>query len=311
MKNNEELEYSREDFKKKLLAAFKFTIDFLNQHNLRWFVGGGTCIGTIRHKGLIPWDDDIDIFMPRDDYNELLLLQKELDCSDYEIISWKNGHSPSPFAKVIDKNTTLWELKYQPFVTGVFVDIFPMDLSDDDEETLLKQIREYDRYLNLYWSSISDYSIKDLFSLLRQKSMRYFGLGLMSYFTNCQKDYYLNILQTLEERHNRKNGKYYVLFAACFAYSYRKEIFKKEWFDDYLLMPFEGIEVRIPIGFDAYLTHVYGDYMELPPKEKRITRHYHYYLNLEERKTIDEIIDIKKKGRLIHSVLITVMCRFF
>ena len=294
MDSYKELSYDKEKFKRKLLTTFSFTIEFLNRHNLRWFVGGGTCIGTIRHKGLIPWDDDIDIFIPRDDYDRLLSLQAELDGTNYELISWNKSYVPDPFAKVVDKSTTLWEYKCQPFVIGVFIDIFPMDISDKDPKLLEKQIRQYDRCLTLYKSSISNYSFKDLLHLLWHKHLRFFTRGVLYFFTHYRKEYYYKKVKALDKEHNCKKGEYLVLFSACFAYKYRKEIFKKEWFDDYILMPFEGIEVRMPIGYDAYLTHVYGDYMQMPSEKDRITRHFHYYMNLEERKTIAEIREIKR-----------------
>lgn len=295
--------YSTEDsfgkeYVGKLLKTFEFTVEFLNKHNLRWFIGQGSCIGAIRHQGLIPWDDDIDLLMPREDYNILLSLQTELERTQYELVSWNNGHCPSPFAKMVDRNTTLWELKSQPFITGVFVDIFPMDLSDKTQSKIVSDLKRYDRLLNLYWSSISVYSIKEIFNLLIRKHIRYFLLGLLSVFTYSYKDGILQKLKQHDVEHNCKEGEYYVLFSSCFAYKYEKEIFKRKWFDDYCLMPFEGIEVRVPIDYDAYLTHVYGDYMQLPPEEKRVTRHYHYYVNLKERKTIQEIIKIKKSGRV-------------
>lgn len=283
-----------EEYKSKLLKTLEFTVEFLNKHNLRWFIGQGSCIGAIRHQGLIPWDDDIDLLMPRDDYNKLLSLQTELDRTQYELVSWDKGHYPSPFAKMVDRNTTLWELKSLPFITGVFVDIFPMDLSDKTPSIIVSDLKRYDRLLNLYWSSISVYSLKEIFNLLLGKHIRYFLLGLLSVFTYSHKDGILKKLKQQDVEHNCEEGEYYVLFSSCFAYKYEKEIFKREWFDDYCLMPFEGIRVRVPKGYDAYLTHVYGDYMQLPPEEKRITRHYHYYMNLNERKTIQEIVQIKK-----------------
>lgn len=283
------------DLKAKLLEVFRFSIDFLNRHNLKWFVGQGTCIGAVRHNGLIPWDDDIDLLMPREDYNKLLSLQPEFDGTNYELMSWYQGHFPSPFTKIVDRNTTLWELKFQPFITGVFIDIFPMDLTDETPQRIEKKLGEYDKYLNLYWSSISDFSLKDSVELLKQKRLRYFGHSVLSLITHTRKNYYLNKLQSLDKEHNNIDGAYYVLYSSCFAYKYEKEIFKREWFDDHVLMPFEGFEVRVPIGYNAYLTHVYGDYMQLPPEEKRVTRHYHYYFNLKERKTIEEIKEIKCK----------------
>ena len=72
-------------------------------------------------------------------------------------------------------------------------------------------------------------------------------------------------------------------------YGYEKEILKREWFDDYITMLFEGLEVRVPIGYNDYLTHVYGNYMQLPPEEDRVSRHYVYFINLHKRLSISEI----------------------
>lgn len=291
-------EYSIDEFKKILIETFKFTIDFLNRHNLQWFVGQGSCIGVVRHHGLIPWDDDIDILMPRDDYNKLINLYSELEGTEYELMSWENSQYIYPFAKMVNRHTTLWEQKFQPFIIGVYIDIFPMDLSDKPSDILLNEIKEYDRVLNYYWSSISVFTFKDSLDLLKNKRLRYFVHSLMSAITRLKKDYYLEKLKALDKEHNQNTGSSYVLFSSCFAYRYEKEIFKKEWFENYVLMPFEDIEVRVPVGYDSYLKHVYGDYMKLPPVDKRVTRHYHYYINLKERKTKEEIIEMKNRDCL-------------
>lgn len=294
MVNENDVLFSSKEFRRILLETFRFTIDFLNSHNLRWFVGGGTCIGAIRHKGIIPWDDDIDLLMPRNDYNKLLSLRSKMEGSGYELASWNTNNTTIPFAKVIDRNTTLLETKYHPFVSGVFIDIFPMDLSNKTYEEILTEMKTYDKYIHKYISAMGMFSIKDVFNLAITCKYHFLKESIESFFTRHRKNYYLKKLQSLDKQHNCKDGNYFVWFSACYVYSYEKEILKREWFDDYIIMPFEELNVRVPIGYDSYLKHVYGDYMQLPPVEKRVTRHNHYYINLKERKSLEEIIQIKK-----------------
>ena len=297
MKENAIDFYNSNEYKCKLLATFRFTVDFLNQHNLRWYMGQGSCIGAIRHKGLIPWDDDIDLLMPREDYIQLHQLAEEFNGTGYRLSSWSINKTMIPFAKIIDNDSTIWEIKAHPYISGVFVDIFPMDLTDDNMQLIRKELRAYDNKLSLYQASMSYYSIKDIFKLGVSLKFHYFKEGCLSFLTHCFQDRYLEDLKRMDLKHNKKEGSHYILYSACFVYEYDKEIFKKEWFDDYILMQFEGIEVRVPKGYHEYLSHVYGNYMQLPPLEKRVTRHYHYYVNLKERKTLKEIKRIKNHNK--------------
>ena len=262
-----------QQFKSKLLEVLKFTIYFLEKHSLRWFVGQGSCIGAVRHHGLIPWDDDVDLLMPRDDYDKLISLGEEMKGTGYELVSWKSHDAMIPFAKIVNRNTTIWEIKYHPYVSGVFVDIFPMDLSAKRKVDILKDLGHYDNILRKYRSSMTSYSWKDIFELGVHHRLFFLREGILSKFTRRYKFKYLQKLQNLEKENNSSDGNLFVLFSASFVYAYEKEIFKKEWFSDYVLMPFEDTEVRVPVGYDEYLRHVYGDYMKLPPVEKRTTRH--------------------------------------
>lgn len=283
-------------YKQLLLECLKFLKDYLDKNSLKWFVGYGACIGAVRHKGMIPWDDDIDILMPRKDYDILLSKKNELKKFGYELYSWHDGFSSIPFAKIINTHTSLWEIKYHPVVSGVFIDILPLESYDSTSSSNIKeQLTDYKKNILKYFCAMSEYTFKDMYYLAKTRQFHFFREGLLSFYYRGQRKRILNRLIKIDNSHKIDNGDKYVVYSASHIYPWYKEVLNKEWFDDYLLMPFEGIDVRIPVGYKEYLTHVYGNYMELPPEEKRVSRHYHYYVNLEERKTIEEIRIIKSK----------------
>ena len=283
-------------YKELLMETLKYTVNFLEKHHLRWFVGYGTCIGAVRHKGLIPWDDDVDLIMPREDYNKMISLREELNGSGYEMVSWDSHNTMIPFAKVMNTNTTIWEVKYHPYIGGVFVDIFPMDITSKNVKEIKKDLFTYSWLLRKYQAAMAYYSVKDIMNLAITLKNHFFIEGVLSFFTRRHKLKYLKEMKDIEADNNKK-GDLCVVFPVSFAYSLEKEIFNREWFDDYIIMDFEDLKVRVPIGYHSYLSHVYGNYMRLPPIEQRVTRHYHYYVNLQERLSIDEVKKRMKRDR--------------
>ena len=118
------------DLQKRLLVILKEFARVCGKHNLRYFLNGGTCLGAIRHKGFIPWDDDVDVMMPREDYEKFLTLQYEYEGTPYFIQSWKSDPRYTyGFAKLRDSSTTFIEDFYRNHRInhGVWIDIFPLD----------------------------------------------------------------------------------------------------------------------------------------------------------------------------------------
>ena len=134
----------KKEWNAKILDILKALTRICEDHGLTFYCCAGTAIGAVRHHGIIPWDDDIDVIMPRPDYDRLLEIAKKEDFGKYELVTpYDNEAYPLYFSKLSDKTTTLVEERERPCVIGLFVDIFPLDATDDDID---KAHRLKDRY---------------------------------------------------------------------------------------------------------------------------------------------------------------------
>ena len=266
-----------------LLEVFQSSKELFQQHGLRYIGCGGTVLGAVRHKGFIPWDDDIDIYMPRKDYERLLSLAHEFEGSGYELLNWTTPGYYMPFAKIADLKSTVWEFKHLPFLFGVSIDIFPLDEFDESDEVITaRQYRShyfFDKYLN----AVSHYSFADMMHSLCKGDVHRLGVQVLSKWRNRNPQKYLQAFQRFEEgyKHNGEGPK-----CVCVT-QWEGRIFQSEWFRDVIEVPFEDTTLIIPRDYDAYLKSLYGDYMQLPPEEKRIS-HPHYFLDLNNRLTLSE-----------------------
>ena len=126
-----------------LIGCLHRFIEICEKHNLTYFCVGGTVIGTVRHGGLIPWDDDIDVAMPRPDYDRFLEIAKTENMGDYEVASPEMKGYPYFFSKFCDANTSLIELENVPCLYGVYIDIFPIDGTAPTKEEAGKLMRKF------------------------------------------------------------------------------------------------------------------------------------------------------------------------
>lgn len=272
-------------YKQILFKTFKHLVDYLESNNYKWFAGYGTCLGAVRHKGIIPWDDDIDIVMPRNDYDRFLNSYQDND--EYYTISFdKDPNYPFAFAKFCDGNTTILESNGINVTFGIYVDIFPLDYFAGSLEDISYYRLKYDKLFRLFERSQNTYYLNYILNML--KGFRVLNCKVIAedimYYRNKKRCYY-NEIKEIEKKACNKRADYMVVLPSLYK---EKDIFKSEWFDESIFTPFEDFDVRIPKNYDAYLSHVYGDYMTPPPIDKQVTKHDHIYDNLSMRLSVSD-----------------------
>ena len=282
-------------YKKKLIEALKAFDEFCNANDLNYYACSGTAIGAVRHKGFIPWDDDIDIYMLRADYNRLIELRSKLNGGHYRIAELGDEGYVYAFAKFYDSNTTLVEYSCYPTCRiGVYIDIFALDEVEDDEDLRQKKI-EYERLSTRFQKTFFSPSWNWIRgNLLRMRFKDIWETLSLCYCRKSKKTSIRNKFIEYEMKWRNDRGDF--LFFHKSLYKIDKEIFRKEWFKSYVYLPFEDYRIRVNKEYDKYLTHLFGDYMTPPPVEQQKSHHYHYYLNLKESLTLEEVKRRIKRG---------------
>ena len=259
----------------KLTEGFKWFHEFCVANNLRYFAVGGTMLGAVRHKGFIPWDDDIDVAMPRPDYERLREIAKtHKDDRFYIEFPGFNKEFYYLYAKVFDKSTTLIEDARKPIKRGFYIDVFPLDGVGDDIEEAKENYKPISKKINLYSMITCNYS-------KRRKGYKNFAVFLgriiSPLFVSRKK--LANKLDMLCKKHGYDESKVIGnLYGAWGA----KEIMPKDFMGTPTEIEFEGMKIYGVEKPHEYLTTLYKDYMTLPPEDKRVSHHDHLEFNAEK-----------------------------
>lgn len=280
----------QEEHKKRLLDTFRRTIDFLNKHNFQWWVAYGTAIGTVRHKGIIPWDDDIDIYMPWDDYCRLLEYTKEFEGTNLALDKPFTENNICPYAKIYDTNSTVWQVEDLKSIIGLWVDIFPLFKTNALIDDYWNYTKKYKLYTEKYIGGKQGFSLSKPWFYFKSLQLNNFikWIRNMTIYKVRKQKKISNFKQYLDSIHDKNGNKY------MFPFTYGKSVnlYPIEWFEETEELPFEDFKVKIMSGYDKLLTQVYGDYMTLPPLEMRFSHHSYYFISLNHKYALKEIEDI-------------------
>lgn len=239
----------------------KFT-DFCDENELKYVLTYGTLLGAIRHNGFIPWDDDIDVFMPRKDYNKLIQLYihgKAIEGVNL-LYSTKSNKYCYPFAKLSDSKTTA---KMQSNVTkhGIWIDVFPVDKIIEDKETA----RKYQKFMIFLRNVLISYTTDFKHRKFDKKTIPKFVLFILSHIVGGKR--LVNYADKKAQKYNESNSN-------CVCHNAWQAvlggIFTEQELNDRIRHSFEKYEFYIPRCYDKLLRSWYGDYMKMPPENKRI-----------------------------------------
>ena len=236
------------------------------KHNLRFWVCYGTLLGTIRHKGFVPWDDDMDIWLPRKDYDQLCNLSQNEWAEPYFFQTTLNDKDYySAFARLRNSNTTgILVSKNNKCNNGIYIDIYPIDGLSNNR--IIQRIRSFvvkarNVSAHAYLYNVNPHPVSRQINRILHFPGVHFSV----------KNTYLKN-EALEKKVDWYAASEVGLVATG-GYSFKRNIFRKSWFDNTIWMPFEFLTVPVPEGYDHILETQYGAYMELPPPEKRGTWH--------------------------------------
>ena len=293
MENQKLYEFTPETLRKlqlKELDTLVYFKEFCDKNNLLFYLCGGCCIGSLRTGGFIPWDDDIDILMPRDDYEKLYKLWDNDKQERFKLLRTDEKiFTGNIFTTIVDTETTCVKANQAhldiPF--GIMMDIFPIDGCPKGKFKRTMQKRN-----------------AMIYSLFLAQIVPENHGGIMA----LGSKFLLSIVKSPKAREKkwrnaeRRMSKYKIadceyITELCEGVHSMQPEYPKEWFASAVYREFEGLQMPIPVGYDPYLKKAFGDYMKLPPEDKQ--KPHHDMILVDTERSYKEVLKGKKPSELL------------
>ncbi len=265
-------------------------VDICERCNLQYFLVCGSALGAVKYQGFIPWDDDIDVGMPRDDYEKFLEVAPSLLPRHIFIQNYKTDPQfPHVFSKLRNSNTTFIEkgMAHLDVNHGVYIDVFPLD--GHPVSAWGKKVFEQKRKL-LSWKQYCVFKGGSKKVKIRNAVFRFLGFHKRTHLTLAK-------MEKLYRKYSLAESLYWCNYG---NYQGKLEYAAKEQYGNGVLVEFEGLNVRIPENFDVYLTQKFNNWRADLPKEQQVGHHYYEVFDLERpytyyvKKNKDGIVVMKK-----------------
>lgn len=285
------------DLQKAQLCVYRKFKEICNKYNLRYFAIGGTCLGAVRHRGFIPWDDDMDVAMPYEDFTKFKKIIRRKKFDGYAILdSNMVKHQEGNVLKFYDARTTMIEnyvVDYPDRFLGVSIDVFPV-YGMTNNKVIRSMLLMLNEILDIFNIAIR-YPAKS-FHTLKGKIVGTILSPLklilpFNFFSRCRE----RVLKNFSFDETK-----YVFFAwrkfharESDIYNY-KQLFPHSAFAETIELPFEDTTMPVPKGYDTYLRMDFGDYMTLPPESEQRAKHSVAVFDLERPYTYYQNKDIRQ-----------------
>ena len=261
-------------FRETQLAAVEVLkkIDEISEKcNSKYFMFYGTLIGAVRHKGVIPWDDDVDIIMLRPDFKtfESYFESNKERLLPFKLVTYKNSKDyPYTIARVYDTRYKIEMKNEESYGMGVFVDIYIYDGMGSSLDEAVRLAQKSDKYSSLCFLSTRKKFARDNTKGLLKMFIKY---PAYLYAKLLGKNYWFKKLEKLGSSYSFDNSSY--VGSVMWLSGGRDEVYKKEWFNDPIRLQFEDYSFWAPKDYDEILTQHYGNYMKVPDDAGKKVHH--------------------------------------
>lgn len=263
------------ELKTALLDMMKWFHEFCLHNEIKYYALGGTMLGAVRHHGFIPWDDDIDVGIPRGDYEKLALLLTKAE-GRYRLETQNNGNRDFifPYSKLYDTHTTFIEKARVPIKRGIYIDIFPLDGLGNTIQESAKNYKKIDMLHMLLVARVTTVDSKK--SKTRNMAIKLSRM-IPNFLLSNKK-----LIKKIDSQCKKRAFENCEYGGNLLGHWRFKEVMKRDIMGTPTLYDFEDMQIFGAEKYDDYLKCLYGDWHQLPPKEKQVSDHGYLLLDLHK-----------------------------